>query len=462
MNYEFPKDFWWGAAISATQVEGAGFEEGRTASIFDEFFKNDPWRFEDMNHGPEKAVDFYHRYKEDIKKAKKIGLKTLRFTISWSRILPQGIKGKVNEKAVEFYNNVIDTLIENDIEPFVGLMCFDPPAYLKDGEKLWDRREVVEEYAFYGKTCFENFGKKVKKWFTAVEGAVHIELGYQGYYHPPLVVDLKRFFQASFNFLLGSARCIEEYKKLGLDGVIGTINAVYPVIPMGTHKRDLDAAKCADLIKNRFYLDTFIKGKIPEELFEFWEKYDLTPQFKDEDLKVIKNNTIEILGVNYYDPVRVRAPRFIKNPDAPLSLEHFFEQVHTNGGRKAFGREIYERGLYEALIKIRDEYNNIQCYISENGVRMKEEGRFRNAEGVIEDDYRIDFIKNHLIMLLKARNEGCNVNGYHPWTLMDNWSWIRSMTYRYGLIEVNKDTMERTIKKSGYWYSDTIKNNGFN
>lgn len=461
IKYKFPDSFWWGAAISATQVEGAGDVDGRTPSVFDHFFKTDPWRFEDMEHGPGKAVEFYYRYKEDIALAKKIGLKTLRFTISWSRFLPNGKEGEVNQKAVKFYNSLINELIKNDIEPFIGLMCFDPPQYLMDGDKLWDRKEVIEEYAYYGKTCFQLFGDRVKKWFTSVEGAVHIELGYLMYYHPPLVVDFKRFFQGAFNFLVGSAKCIEEYKKLGLDGEIGTITAVYTVYPYGSHEKDIEAAKIADLLRNKFFLDTFIKGTIPHEIWEFWEEHGLTPEYNTQELKILKENTIQLLGVNYYDPCRVRAPLYSPNPKTHLLPEHFYEVCHTNGGRKAFGREIYEKGLLDALRLLRDEYGNIKCYVSENGVRMKEEERFIDEKGIVQDDYRIDFIKNHLKMIYHAIKEGCNVNGYHPWTFMDNWSWIRSMTYRYGLIRVDKDTMERKIKKSGLWYSDVIKNNGF-
>lgn len=457
MDYIFPKDFWWGSASSATQMEGAFDIEGKEKNIWDYWFEIAPEKFHN-EIGPSNTSQFYYKYKEDIKLMKELGHNSFRFSISWSRLIKSD--GSINEIAVDFYNDVINTLLENEIEPFINLFHFDMPMYLQELGG-WENRDVVKRYQNFAKLCFELFGDRVKNWFTHNEPIVPVECGYLGEYHYPAVVDFKRAVQVGYHIMLSSALAIMEYKKLNLEGQIGIIINLTPSYPRSNSKEDLNASNIADLILNRSFLDPSVHGEFPNELVEFLKSHDLIPVYKNEDLEIIKNNTVDLLGVNYYQPRRVKAKESAKG--YILTPESFFD-FYDMPGKKINphrGWEIYEKGIYDLAINIRDNYNNIPFYISENGMGVEGEEKFK-IDGQINDDYRIEFIKEHLKYVHKAIEEGCNVRGYHLWTFMDNWSWLNSYKNRYGFVEVNiNDEYKRTPKKSAYWFKELIENNGF-
>ncbi|EQK45280.1 cellulase family protein [[Clostridium] bifermentans ATCC 19299] len=247
MDYIFPKDFWWGSASSATQMEGAFDIEGKEKNIWDYWFEIAPEKFHN-EIGPSNTSQFYYKYKEDIKLMKELGHNSFRFSISWSRLIKSD--GSKNEIAVDFYNDVINTLLENDIEPFINLFHFDMPMYLQELGG-WENRDVVNRYQNFAKLCFELFGDRVKNWFTHNEPIVPVECGYLGEYHYPAVVDFKRAVQVGYHIMLSSALAIMEYKKLNLEGQIGIIINLTPSYPRSNSKEDLNASNIADLILNR-------------------------------------------------------------------------------------------------------------------------------------------------------------------------------------------------------------------
>lgn len=457
MDFKFPKDFWWGSASSATQMEGAFNIDGKEKNIWDYWFEIAPEKFHN-GIGPNDTSQFYYKYKDDIKLMKELGHNSFRFSISWSRLIKSD--GNINEIAVDFYNDVINTLLENEIEPFINLFHFDMPMYLQEIGG-WENRDVVTSYQNFAKTCFKLFGHRVKKWFTHNEPIVPVECGYLGEYHYPAVVDFKRAVQVGYHIMLSSALAIMEYRKLNLEGEIGIIINLTPSYPRSNSKEDLKASNIADLILNRSFLDPSVHGEFPKELVEFIKKHGLIPIYKNKDLETIKNNTVDLLGVNYYQPRRVKAKESVKGKI--LTPESFFD-FYDMPGKKINphrGWEIYEKGIYDLAINIRDNYNNIPFYISENGMGIEGEEKFK-VNGQINDDYRIEFIKEHLKYVYKSIEEGCNVKGYHLWTFMDNWSWLNSYKNRYGFVEVNlNDEYKRTPKKSAYWFNRLIENNGF-
>lgn len=460
VRYKFPEGFWWGSATSATQIEGAANIDGKGKNIWDYWYEIEPNRFFD-NVGPETTSDFYHRYKEDIRLMKEFGHNSFRLSISWSRLIPDGT-GEINPKAVEFYNDVLDELHAHDIEPFVCLYHFDMPlAMQKIGG--FESREVVDAYERYARKCFELFGDRVKKWFTFNEPIVPVEGGYLYNFHYPDVVDFRRAAQVAFHTMLASARAVKAFREMNIpDGKIGIILNLTPSYPRSDHPADLDAARICDLFFNRSFLDPAVLGEYPEELIAILKKHGQLPVVADGDLELIKKNTIDILGVNYYQPRRVKAKEHLPNPYSPFMPEWYFD-YYEMPGRKMNpyrGWEIYEKGIYDIMINLRDHYGNIESYVSENGMGVQDEDRFLK-DGQIQDDYRIEFIKGHLIWLHKAIEEGCNAKGYHLWTFMDNWSWLNAYKNRYGLISVDIETKERTPKKSAYWYKQLAENNGF-
>ncbi|WP_434655458.1 glycoside hydrolase family 1 protein [Thermoanaerobacterium thermosaccharolyticum] len=459
-EYKFPEGFWWGSATSATQIEGAASEDGKGMNVWDYWYKQVPNRFFN-GVGPDVTSDFYHRYKDDIKLMKEIGHNSFRFSISWSRLIPGGV-GEVNKKAVDFYNNVINELLENGIMPIVNLFHFDMPIEMQHIGGF-ENRQVLENYKNYAKTCFELFGDRVKRWITFNEPIVPAEGGYLYNFHYPDIVDFKRAIQVCFNTVLASAMAINEFKKLEIkDGKIGIVLNLTPSYPRSNHPADLKAAEIADLLFNRSFLDPCVKGEYPEKLVELLKSYNHLPVYTEDDLELIKNNTVDYLGVNYYQPRRVKAKENMPNPYGVFTPDWFFDEYVMPGRRMNpyRGWEIYEKGIYDILINVRDNYGNIESYISENGMGVEGEERFIK-DGIIQDDYRIDFIKGHLKWLHKAIEEGCNVKGYHLWSFMDNWSFLNAYKNRYGLVSVDITTQKRTIKKSGYWFKELARNNGF-
>lgn len=460
IEYKFPKEFWWGAAASGLQTEGASDEDGKGKNIWDYWYEKEPNRFFNAV-GPTKASGFYHNYKEDIKIMKELNFNSYRTSISWSRLIPGGT-GEINPKAVEFYNNVIDELINNGVEPFMNLFHFDMPLEMQNIGG-WENKEVVEAYANYAKICFELFGDRVKKWITFNEPIVPASAGYLYGFHYPEIVNFKKAVQVSFNTMVAHAKTVEEFRKINIEkGEIGIVLNLSPVYARSNNLSDLKAKKIADLFSNRSFLDPAVKGEYPEELIEFLDNYNLLPDISKEEINILKNNTVDFLGVNYYQPRRVKVKENMPNPHAPIMPDFFFDD-YIMPGRKMNpyrGWEIYEKGIYDIIIDLKENYNNIPSYISENGMGVEGEEK-HIVDGYIQDDYRIDFIKSHLKWLQRAISEGCNVKGYHLWTFIDNWSWLNAYKNRYGFVSLDLETGKRTIKKSGYWFKQVIEDNGF-
>ncbi|WP_179107271.1 glycoside hydrolase family 1 protein [Sediminibacillus massiliensis] len=460
LKYKFPEGFWWGSATSATQIEGAADEGGRGKNIWDEWYEKEPNRFFD-GVGPETTSDFYHKYKEDVQLMKQIGHNTFRLSISWSRLIPGG-RGEVNQEAVTFYNNVIDELIANDIEPFVNLYHFDMPLELQN-EGGWESRSVVDAYTEYAKEAFRLFGDRVSKWFTFNEPIVPVEGGYLYDFHYPNVVDAKRAAQVGYHTMVASAKAVEAFRTFDIaNGQIGIILNLTPSYPRSQNPADLRASRIADLFFNRSFLDPAVLGEYPQELVEILTEHGQLPVTEEGDKQLIKENTVDILGVNYYQPRRVKAKEHLPNPYSPFMPEWFFDHYEMPGRKmnKYRGWEIYEKGIYDIMINLKENYGNIESFISENGMGVQDEDRFIE-NGQIQDDYRIEFIQGHLEWLHKAIQEGANAKGYHLWSFMDNWSWMNAYKNRYGFFSVDIETKERTPKKSAEWIKQVAENNGF-
>ncbi|MCD8917559.1 glycoside hydrolase family 1 protein [Staphylococcus gallinarum] len=457
MNISFPKHFWWGSAASATQTEGTQNIDDQTN--WDYWYQQEPNRFFDQV-GPDVTSNFYYTYKDDIQLMKATGHNSFRLSISWTRLINQET-GDVNESAVDFYNKVIDELISNDIEPFVNLYHFDMP--LKQQEQGgFESKVVVKHYLDYAQTCFELFGDRVTKWFTFNEPIVPVEGGYFYNFHYPDVNDAKRGIQFAFHTILANAKVIELFKSRGYQGEIGIILNLTPSYPRSNNHADVRAAEIADLFFNRSFLDPVTKGEFPSGLIKILEQHDLLPEYEAKDLQVIKQNTIDLLGVNYYQPRRIKAKDNLPNPNAPFKPEYYFDNYEMPGRKMNpyRGWEIYPKGIYDIMINLKQNYSNIKSFISENGMGVENEQRFLK-DGRIEDDYRIRFLQDHLYWLHRALDEGANCHGYHMWTFMDNWSWMNAYKNRYGFISVDLENQKRTIKKSGYWFKALAETNQF-
>ena len=459
MKYTFPKNFWWGAATSGPQAEGTFNKANK--NVFDYWFEISKETFHN-GVGPTTASNFYNSYKDDIKMFKEIGLNSYRTSIQWTRLIKDLETGEVCEDGVRFYNNVIDESIKNGLEVVINLHHFDLPVELYDKYKGWESRKVVDLFVQFAKTCFDLFGDRVKHWTTFNEPIVVIEGQYLYKFHYPCVVDGKRANQAAYNIALASAKTIKTYKEGNYDGEIGIILNLTPSYPRSNSEKDIEAADIADLYFNRMFLDPAVKGTFPEKLVSILQNDNVLWETVEGDEQIFLDGKVDFLGINYYQPRRVKE-RETEYTESTWMPDKYFENYLMPGRRinEHRGWEIYPEAIYDIAMNIKNNYGNIKWYVSENGMGVEGEEKFKDENGVINDDYRIEFIKEHLMFLHKAIEDGTKCFGYHLWTPIDCWSWCNSYKNRYGFISLDLETLEKRVKKSGEWIKIVSKENGF-
>ena len=462
-KFIFPENFLWGSATSGPQSEGR-FNK-KHDSVFDYWYDIEPDAFFDKV-GPNVASNFYNSYKEDLAIIKEIGLNSFRTSIQWTRLIKDFETAEVDEDGVRFYNDMIDECLKNGLTPIMNLHHFDLPVELYKKYGGWESKHVVDLFVKFAEKAFELFGDRIKYWTTFNEPIVVVEGQYLYKFHYPCLVDGKKAVQVMFNINLASAKAIEAYRKGEYNkdgGKIGIVLNLTPSYPRSESKEDLAAAKFADDFFNNSFLDPAIKGKFPEYLVEKLTEDKVLWEATEEEMDIIKNNTIDFLGVNYYQPRRVKAKEEAYDETLGWMPDKYFDNYIMPGRRMNpyRGWEIYPEAMHDIAMNLKNNYNNIPWYISENGMGVEGEDRYKNEDGIIEDDYRIDFIKEHLEHLYRGIEEGSNCFGYHTWTPIDCWSWLNAYKNRYGYISVDLDTQNKTIKKSGRWIKEVTENNGF-
>lgn len=459
MKYRFPENFWWGTATSATQSEGHQAGDGKGENIWDYASHH----FNERFFGGVTADDtstFYQNYREDIQRAKDIGLNSFRTSISWSRLIPDG-DGEINPQAVDFYNAVIDELNAQGIEPFINLYHFDMPMALQE-KGGFENREVVDAFARYARICYELFGDRVRYWFTFNEPLIPAEAGYLHPRHYPYVTSFRRAAQVLHHIVLAHCKAVAAWRELNIAGQIGIIMDVIPVYPRSDAPEDLHAAEMADLFYTRSINEPILLGRYPDELIALLKEHDQLPVIQPGDCELIANTRIDLLGINYYRPRRVKARETLLEEPHGFVPERFFEEYIMPGRRMNTSRgiEIYPAALYDIAMVVKDRYGNLPWFVSENGIGISDEEQFM-VNGQVQDDYRIEFLKEHLSYLHQAMADGSNCLGYHMWTFIDCWSWQNAYKNRYGFYRLDLETQQRSLKKSGLWFKAVIENNGF-
>lgn len=459
MNIRFPDNFWWGTATSATQSEGHSEGDGKGENIWDYASHHYNQRFFDGVTADDTST-FYQHYREDIQRAKDIGLNSFRTSISWSRLIPDG-DGEVNPQAVAFYHAVIDELRASNIEPFINLYHFDMPMALQ-AKGGFENREVVDAYARYARICFELFGDKVRYWFTFNEPLIPAEAGYLHPRHYPYVTDFRRAAQVLHHIVIAHCKAVAAWREMKLEGQIGIIMDVIPVYPRSETPEDCHAAHMADLFYTRSINEPILLGRYPDELIAILKEHDQLPESIPGDCELIANTRIDLLGINYYRPRRVKARESILEEPHGFVPERFFEEYIMPGRRMNTSRgiEIYPAALYDIAMVVKNRYGNLPWFVSENGIGISDEEQFM-VNGQVHDDYRIEFLKEHLSYLHQAIADGSQCLGYHMWTFIDCWSWQNAYKNRYGFYRLDLATQQRSLKKSGVWFREVIENNGF-
>lgn len=455
----FPKGFWWGAATSGPQSEGTMDKPHQ--NVMDAWFEKNPEAFFD-GVGSTVTSDFYHQMEQDLALLKSIGFNSFRTSIQWSRLIDDLETGSVNQKAVAYYHRLIDTCDKLGIELVLNLHHFDLPVELLDKYGGWESRHVVDLFVLYAKAAFEQFGQKVRYFTTFNEPMVIPEAGYlYGFHYPNYVGKGKEAIQVIYHINLASALAIKAYRKMNLPGKIGIILNLTPAYPRSDSEQDRYAAKVADELFNKSFLEPAIHGQFTDWLMNFLDQEGVLFTHTKDELDTIKQNTIDYLGVNYYHPKRVKAPEI--NPYTTWMPDQYSVEYQdpTKRMNPYRGWEIYPQAIYEIAKTVQNDYGNLPWFISENGMGVENEARFMDEQGFIQDDYRIEFYEEHLSWLHKAIEEGSNCFGFHAWTAIDCWSWNNAYKNRYGFVSLDLASQKRSIKKSGYWYQKVSQENGF-
>jgi len=452
----FPNEFVWGCAASAYQVEGAWNEDGKGPSIWDTFVHT-PGHIVNNETG-DIAVDHYHRYQEDVALMKELGLNSYRFSISWSRVLPNGA-GKINQAGLDFYDRLVDELLKYNIEPYACLFHYDLPQKLQD-KGGWPNRETAYLFADYAGIVAEHLSDRIKVWMTHNEPWVSAMAGYFAGEHAPGIKDVQAAFKALHHLLLSHGLAAEAIRASARQPVkIGITLNLNPVQPISSAKKDKDAASRMDAVLNRSTLDPLLKGTTPIQEFAIGKMLSGS-LIKSGDLEKIRN--LDLLGINYYTRTVVKY-----DPKFPVVAG---SQIQPEGNEYSGMWEIYPEGIYELLIRIWKDYFSEQpsgngskaripdLMITENGVPVPDGLDF---DGRVRDERRIRYLRDHLTQVHRAMDEGVPVKGYFHWSLMDNFEWAHGFGQRFGLIYVDFKTQTRTIKDSGRWFAKVIQENGF-
>ncbi len=440
----FPEGFLWGTATSSYQIEGAYNEDGKGLSNWD-VFSHKPGKIKDGTTG-DVACDHYHRYEEDIKLMKELGYKAYRFSISWPRIYPEG-KGKINEKGLDFYKRLTDKLLENNIIPFPTIYHWDMP-YVIEKKGGWYKRETAFYLADYAETVINALKDKIKFWITLNEPIVVYLLAHVLGEHPPAHKKFIKSLIIPHHLLLSHGLIVERIRAISSGLMTGITNAFIAAYPSTNDEGDILATEKAKDYMYRLFMDPIYKGKYPES-FEKNIFFKLkVGKYLEGDLKLISQKT-DFLGVNYYTRL------LIKRSSAPFIKFIPIRAKYPGIKNTDMGWEVYPEGLYDLLISIKKDYNNPVIYITENGAAYKDEV----VNGEVIDNERLEYIKQHLIAVKKAIDDGVNLKGYFVWSFMDNFEWVEGLSKRFGLVYVDYTTQKRIVKKSGYWYGEVAKKN---
>lgn len=459
MNYQFPSDFKWGSAVWAQGTEGAYDKDGKAPTVWDEYYRLAPNRFF-QQIGPSETLNFYEDYEKYATLAKEIKHNSFRTSILWARLIPDG--KNVNQKAVEFYRKMFASFKEKGMELSVVLYWFDMPLHLEK-KGGFASREVVSLFEKYCEVCFDLFDDVVDIWYIYNEPVVDVQFKYVYDMCYPNKVDFKLAQQNIFNMVVAHAKVVERFKTKERTAKIGSVlNISYPY-PRSDNPADIEATKRFELLYIRCFLDPLYKGKVNEEWLALLKEYDLEPQIEKGDLEVIAKNVVDVLGLNIYFPERIKCKEYAINKEAPLTFESFYDHyvMHGREMNQDRGWEIYPKAMYDTLMWMKEEYHNPEMRITENGMGIQDEYRYRDSTGQIQDDYRIDYVKRHLQYAHLAIKDGANLKGYNMWSFIDLWSPSNQFKNCYGFYEYNLATKEIKRKKSADWIQKVTENNGF-
>lgn len=437
---DFGDNFVWGVAASAFQTEGSPEADGKGLSIWDEFSRTKGKIFK--NHTAEVSSDFYNQYTRDIALIKAMHIDNFRFSLSWSRIFPEGV-GRVNLQGAAFYDRVIDLCLELGIRPWVTLYHWDLPLALQQ-KKGWVNRDIIDHFSDYTAFCINRFGDRVKHWMILNEPMVYTGAGYFMGIHAPGKRGMDNFIPAIHHSALSQARGIKISKELRSDLEVGTTFSCSAIHPHTDREKDMKAALRVDALVNRMFVEPLSGLGYPVDHLPFLKRIEkFMHQHDEHELKAqpdfigIQNYTREVVKHSYFTPYIFSALVQAKKRVSEVTDMDW---------------EIYPKAMHEMLHNF-SKYRFPKIYVTENGAAFPD----TIQDGKINDTKRMHYLQSNIAEVLKAKNEGVNVQGYFVWSLTDNFEWAEGYRPRFGLVHVDYETQKRTIKESGRWYSDFLK-----
>ncbi len=446
----FPKDFLWGAATAATQVEGAWNIDGRGESIWDRFAHTS----DKIKNGdtPDVACDSYHRYREDIAIAKRLGIQTYRFSIAWPRVQPDG-RGMANAKGLDYYKRVTDTLLEAGIRPFPTLYHWDLPQKLEEAGG-WPNRDTAERFTDYTKIVIDALGDRIKQWSLFNEPKTFTAGGYWDGNFAPGRRDPHAFLRATHTVNLAQGMAFRAIKASDAKIEVGGVFDMVPAYPATPNKlADQLAAQRWHKFTNLWFLDPALKGRYPDGVLPKDQQEQLLG-WKDGD-ETMMRAAFDFIGVNYYSPFLV-ADKPDGNGIPGLNTRAEWARHYGSLPRTDIGWDIYPQGFYDILKNIAAHTGNIPIEITESGAAYN---NAPGADGQVHDAARIAWLHAHLLELHHAMREGVPVRAYHCWSLLDNFEWAEGYSQRFGLVHVDFKTLKRTVKDSALWFAKVIAAN---
>ncbi|WP_309662590.1 GH1 family beta-glucosidase [Sphingomonas sp.] len=440
---KFPDGFLWGASTAAYQIEGSPLADGAGPSIWHRFVHT-PGLTADGDTG-DIACDHYNRYRDDVALMKALGLQAYRFSISWSRVFPEGT-GAINAAGLDFYDRLVDALLAAGIQPLPTLYHWDLPAALDD-RGGWLNPEIAHWFADYGEAMFRKLDGRVKRWATLNEPWVVTD---GGYLHGALAPGHRNLFEtpiASRNLMLAHGAAVQRYRAVG-NHEIGLVVNLEPKFPATDSDADRAAANRSDAYMNRQYLDPAFGLGCPSEMAEIFG-----PAWRDwtADELALAAQPIDWLGVNYY----TRGVMKHDDAKAPVCAD-YVRQPHATYTETSW--EVFEQGLTDILVWVKDRYGDVPLYITENGSAFYDPPTAN--DGRVEDPLRVDYLKRHLRAVRAAIATGVDVRGYMTWSLFDNLEWSLGYSKRFGIVHVDFASQERTPKDSARYYTHVIASNG--
>jgi beta-glucosidase len=433
----------WGAATSAYQIEGSPLADGAGPSIWHRF-SHTAGRTANGETG-DIACDHYRRYAEDVALMRELGLNAYRFSIAWSRVMPEG-RGRVNSKGLGFYDRLVDALLAAGIQPNVTLYHWDLPAALDD-RGGWLSPEIPLWFAEYARTVFEKLDDRVRMWATLNEPWVVTD---GGYLHGALAPGHRNRYEApiaTHHLLRAHAAAVEVYRAIGKHE-IGIVVNLEPKYPASESDDDLAATRRADAYMNRQYLDPLLLGGYPDELRDIFG--DAWPEYSAAELEYLRQ-PVDFVGVNYYTRSVTR--------DDPSALP--VRAARVEQPRHAYTEtswEVYPEGLTDTLKWVTDRYGRIPLYVTENGAAFYDPPQ--PIDGQVDDPLRVAYYRSHLRAAYTALCQGVDLRGYYAWSLLDNYEWSLGYSKRFGIVHVDYMTQKRTPKASARFYSEVIKTHG--